>query len=179
MYLIYLLIIFGFITAFTFITCSSDKSLRSLTVKDVNIHRYLGVWYEIARFPHTFEKGLVGVTATYAMREDGKVDVKNEGFRLTLDGKKSTANAYAIIPDSNNKGWLKVYFVPFFGADYLILDLDKINYDYALVGSTSKNYLWILSRKPQLDQTIYESLINKAKALGFDTQKLELVEQRK
>ncbi len=147
------------------------------TVQDVEINKFLGVWYEIARFPHSFERNLVGVTATYSLKKNGNIRVVNQGYKNTLDGKHKKAKAFAKIPNANEPGRLKVYFFWPFGADYLILDLDK-DYQWALVGSSSPNYLWILSRTPEMDQALYKAIVDKAKSLGYDTTKLELVPQK-
>ena len=147
------------------------------TVQDVEINKFLGVWYEIARFPHSFERNLVGVTATYSLKKNGNIRVVNQGSKNTLDGKHKKAKAFAKIPNANEPGRLKVYFFWPFGADYLILDLDK-DYQWALVGSSSPNYLWILSRTPEMDQALYKAIVDKAKSLGYDTTKLELVPQK-
>ncbi|MBN1989483.1 MAG: lipocalin family protein [Bacteroidales bacterium] len=148
------------------------------TVKDVDIERFLGTWYEIARFPHSFEKDLVGVTATYSLKSNGNLSVLNQGYKGSLNGKHSKAKAFAKIPDPNNTGRLKVYFFWPFGADYLVLDLDKDNYSYALIGSSAPNYLWILGRTPQMDKQTYQMLVDKAKLLGYDISKLEVVPQK-
>lgn len=146
------------------------------TVDKVDLERYMGTWYEIARFPHSFEKGLVGVSATYSLKKNGKVEVLNQGFKDSLTGKLKRAKGFAKVPDPNVQGRLMVYFFWPFGGEYLILDLDE-NYQYVLVGSSSKNYLWILCRTPKMDDPIYTSLLKKAESLGFDTTKLEKVPQ--
>ena len=168
--------------ALLWLGCSNNTTNKSSftmeTVKDVDIQRYLGTWYEIARFPHSFEKGLVGVTATYELKPNGNISVLNQGYKGTLTGKHSKAKAFAKIPVPTNTGRLKVYFFWPFGAEYLVLDLDKENYSYALIGSSSPNYLWILSRTPQMDEATYQMLVDKAKGLGYDISKLELVPQK-
>jgi apolipoprotein D and lipocalin family protein len=148
------------------------------TVKSVEIERYLGKWYEIARFPHRFEKNLVGVTATYTKRSDGKIEVINSGFEKTLDGTPKEARGVATIPDTTDASRLKVSFFLFFHADYCILELDTVKYQYALVGSTSDKYLWILSRSPLMTEETYNMLVEKARALGYDVEKLIRVEQK-
>ncbi len=155
----------------------ADNSQRA-TVANVDLERYAGVWYEIARFPHSFEKGLVGVTATYTKLPNGKIEVLNQGFKGTLDGKRSKAKAWAKIPNPNEPGRLKVYFFWPFGAEYLILDLDQENYSYVLVGSSSPNYLWIMSRTPQMSEETYNYLVGKAKELGYNIKNLEKVPQQ-
>ncbi|MEI6089536.1 MAG: lipocalin family protein [bacterium] len=158
---------------------SEKKELNLETVKNVDLQRYIGKWYEIARLDHSFERGLVGVTATYSFRDDGKISVLNEGYKLTLDGKHSKAEGKAKCPNPNEPGKLKVSFFWFFYADYNILELDTVNYQYVLIGGSSPNYLWILSRTPQMQPEIYEMLLQKAKDRGYDLSKLIKVEQKK
>lgn len=162
-----------------FISCnnkSNNTNMNYSVVDSVDIERYMGTWYEIARFPHSFEKNLVGVTATYSKGKKDKIKVVNQGYKFTLDGKHSVANGKAKMPDKNKSAQLKVSFFLFFYGDYYILEPDE-NYQYALIGSSSPNYLWILSRTPQMDTTIYNMLVNNAKSRGYDINKLILVEQ--
>lgn len=147
------------------------------TVKELDLNRYLGTWYEIARFPHSFEKNLVGVTATYRLRDDGKIRVINQGYKNTLDGEPSIAEGKAKIPDKLEPGKLKVSFFWIFYADYLVLELDE-NYQYAMIGSSSPKYFWILSRTPQMDPDTYEMLLEKARKRGYNMEKLEKVPQK-
>jgi lipocalin len=168
------------ILPFVIMNCKTDEQMVKIdtaTVKNVDINRYAGKWYEIARFPHSFEKDLVGVTATYTLREDGKIDVLNQGDIKTLDGRLKKARGKAKIPNPDETGKLKVSFFLFFYADYFILELDEVNYQYALVGSSSDKYLWILCRKPEIPAGIYNMLVSKAQARGYDTDKLTIVEQ--
>lgn len=170
-FLILLIFIFG---------CNSPANTqlyKMKTVDSVDLVKYSGVWYEIARFPHSFEKGLVGVTATYSIKPNGKIEVLNQGYKDSLNGKLSKAKGFAKLPDPNEPGRLKVYFFWPFGGEYLILDLDQENYQYVLVGSSSLNYLWIMGRKPRMDDQVYQRLVDKAKLLGFDVDKLIKVEQ--
>lgn len=155
----------------------NSQTQKMKTVKNVDLQRYMGTWYEIARFPHSFEKGLVGVTATYNLKKNGKVEVINQGYKDSLTGKLKRAKGYAIVPDSKEPGRLKVYFFWPFGGEYLILDLDD-NYQHVLVGSSSKTYLWILCRLPEISDSTYNYLVTKAKKLGFNTAQLEKVPQK-
>jgi lipocalin len=147
-------------------------------VKDLNIDRYLGKWYEIARFDHSFERGLVGVTAHYSMREDGKIKVVNSGYKGSLDGERSEAIGKAKIPNPNIPSKLKVSFFWIFYGDYFVLELDE-DYQWAIVGSNTDKYLWILSRNPQMDDQLYSKLLKQLQARAYDTSKLIKVEQRK
>jgi lipocalin len=146
------------------------------TVKELDLNRYLGTWYEIARFPHSFEKNLVGVTATYSMRDDGKIKVVNQGYKNALDGELSLATGKAKIPDPQKPGKLKVSFFWIFYADYNVLELDA-NYQYVMIGSSSPKYFWILSRTPQMDSSTYEMLLEKARKRGYNLDKLYQVPQ--
>ncbi len=159
-------------------SCSNTSSqmIDKSTVKELDLNRYLGTWYEIARFPHSFEKDLVGVTATYSMREDGKIRVINQGYKNTLDGKLSVAEGKAKIPNNAEPGKLKVSFFWIFYADYYVLELDK-NYQYVMIGSSSPKYFWILSRTPKMDRETYEMLLGKARKRGYNLDKLEKVPQ--
>ncbi len=156
--------------------CQTQKEgkMETSTVKELNLQRYLGAWYEIARFDHSFERGLVGVTATYSMRDDGKIRVLNQGYKGTLDGELSTAEGKAKL--TNEPGKLKVSFFWIFYADYYFLELDA-NYQWALIGSKSDKYLWILSRSPKLDENVHNLILKKAEKRGYDTSKLIWVQQ--
>ncbi len=146
------------------------------TVQELDLERYMGTWYEIARFNHRFERNLVGVTATYSLRDDGKITVINAGYKNSLDGKFKKSKGKAKQPNPDDPGKLKVSFFLFFYADYYILELDE-NYQWALVGSSSANYLWILSRNPKLDQETLDCILKKARERGYNTDELILVEQ--
>jgi apolipoprotein D and lipocalin family protein len=158
--------------------CGSGGNLvDTTTVKNLEMEKFLGKWYEVARFPHSFENGLVGVTATYSMRDDGKIKVLNQGYKGTLDGELKSAVGKAKIPDKSKPANLKVAFFWFFYADYLVMELDSENYQWAMIGSSSDKYLWILSRTPQIDEGVYSMLLGKAKARGYKIENLIKVPQ--
>lgn len=151
------------------------------TVDNVDPAQYLGTWYEIARLDHSFERGLERVTATYQTRDDGGIEVINRGYDpKEKRWNKAVGKAYFI--DAPNKdglqtGRLKVsFFGPFYGA-YNIIALDKPYYNYVMICGPNFEYLWIMSRTPQLTYPIKQELISQAKALGFDTAKLIHVKQ--
>ena len=129
------------------------------------------------RFPHFFEKDLVGVTATYRLLEDGKIEVINAGNKYTLDGEHSKAVGKAKLPNNLEPGKLKVSFFWIFYADYYVLELDAVNYQYAMIGSSSDKYFWILCRTPQMDSTVYNMLLDKARKRGYNLDKLYKVPQ--
>jgi apolipoprotein D and lipocalin family protein len=148
---------------------------RAVVVQDFSLERYLGTWYEIARLDHPFERGLSHVQAEYSMREDGGVRVINKGYK-DQESAWDSAEGKAYFVEASNVGKLKVsFFGPFYGA-YNIIELDP-NYQYALVVGPDTDYLWILSRTPELGQDVLQRLLAKASALGFATDQLIYPEQ--
>lgn len=146
-------------------------------VQDFELERYLGRWYEIARLDHSFERGLSHVTAEYSLREDGGVTVVNRGFDA---GKQrwNTAEGKAYFVGPPDVGQLKVsFFGPFYGA-YNIIALDHLDYQWALVCGPDLEYLWLLSRSPQIPAALRETLLARAAAFGFDVDALIFVEHR-
>lgn len=140
-------------------------------VQGFEVNRYLGKWYEIARFDHSFEHNLIEVSAEYKLRDDGKIDVINRGFSLSKNSYQTTKGVAHFV-DKADVGDLDVtFFWPFYGG-YKILLLDKVAYRYALVTSDSFDYLWILARTPEIDDATYQMLVEKARELGFKTDAL-------
>ena len=148
-----------------------------VAVKGFDVQRYLGTWHEIARLDHSFEKGLINVTATYSLKEDGGLRVVNRGFDPKLNRwKEVEGRAYFV--SGPDLGRLKVsFFGPFYGG-YNIIGIDERDYSYALICGNSRSYLWILARQPELSETVMASLITKAKTMGFDTRALIYVQQK-
>ena len=145
-------------------------------INGFELSRYLGTWYEVARLDHRFERGLDNISATYSLSGDGSVTVLNKGWNQA-DGKWELAEGKAYFVEQPDKGRLKVsFFGPFYGG-YNIIDLDKKDYAYSMVTGPNKSYLWILSRTRQLPKATLEALIDKAKQLGFATDKLIFVNQ--
>ena len=165
---------------FPSLNCISQKNMiNNETVEQLELDKFMGTWYEIARFNHRFEKNLVGVTATYTKLKNNKIEVLNRGFKKTLDGVEKNIVGKAKVPNIEKPGNLKVSFFWIFYSDYLVMELDDQNYQWAVIGSSSPNYLWILSRTPQMDDELYASLLEKIKSRGYDTSKLSLVPQKK
>ena len=143
-------------------------------VDNFRLEKYLGKWYEIARLDHSFERGLTRVTADYSMRPDGSVRVVNRGYSAK-DSKWKEAAGKAYSVKEPDQGFLKVsFFGPFYGS-YVVFALDHENYQYSLVAGPSKSYLWLLARSPKMNEDIKNDLIAKARAAGFDTNKLVYV----
>lgn len=137
----------------------------------IDLNKYLGKWYEIARLDHSFERDMQRVMAEYVLMPDGKIKVINTGYR---DGKFKESIGKAKLTET--PGLLRVSFFMNFYSDYRVLMIDK-DYNYVLVGGNSPKYLWILSRTPQLDATTLQKIIDVAEDKGYDTENLIYVEQ--
>lgn len=165
---------------FLFTSCAeaADKTGLDLrTVDQLDLNRYLGKWYEIARFDHSFERGLEACTAEYSLRPDNKIRVINSGYKKG-NTKKQVSEGKAKRPHPETEpGKLQVSFFLWFYGDYNVLELDQENYSYVLIGGSSDKYLWILSRTPVLPEDIKESLLEKATQRGYDVSKLIWVNQ--
>ena len=140
------------------------------TVPSVDLHRYAGDWYEIARYPNRFQKECASdVHVRYALQDDGKISVRNECQKP--NGKSAVATGTAKIVDTKTNAKLKVtFFWPFY-TDYWIIDLDP-EYRYAVVGDPDRKSLWILSRSKELDAAVYQRILKHVAENGFDTSKL-------
>ncbi len=156
-----------YLSLILFLTNCSDEMRPLNTVEHVDIDRYLGKWYEIARLPNSFEKGLICCTAEYSLREDGKITVMNGGHPEKNPEKVETAKGKAWLPDKNITSQLKVQFFWPFRGDYYIFHLDE-DYQYVLVGAPNRKYLWLLSRTPVIENELYGELLAIAKNNDFD-----------
>lgn len=153
---------------------SCSKDFDNSTVTQFDLSRYLGEWYEVARYNHSFEKGMDNTMAEYILQDDGKVFVLNTGWK---NGKFEVAEGKAKYKDpEGNPGALKVSFFLFFYSEYNVMMVDE-NYQISLVGSKSDNYLWILSRTPVPDPDLLQMVLAEAEARGYDTSKLIWVDQ--
>jgi len=155
-------------------TASSQKS--PAVVSSVDLNRYKGVWYEIARLPNFFERKLKCTSATYTLRDDGRITVLNKGNYLSDPKKSTSSKGVAWIPDKESPAKLKVQFFWPFSGDYWIMDLDK-DYRYVLIGEPSFKYLWILAREKKMDETTYQMLLQKAVSNGYDIKSIIRVQQ--
>lgn len=152
---------------------ANNPNINNTTVQSLDIPRFMGKWYEIARYEHRFEKGMTHVSATYTLQDDGKINVVNKGLK---DGKPKQATGHAKQPDPQNPGKLKVSFFLWFYSDYYVLDIAP-DYSYVLVGSSSDKYLWIMSRTPALPHTTLTQLLQQLRQRGYDTNRLVYVDQ--
>ena len=164
------------LAAFLFpgLVIAQNKPFDNSPVPSLDLSRYLGVWYEIARFDHSFERDMDNVTAEYLLRDDGRIDVINSGWK---NGKYKVADGKARQPDpKTNPAHLEVSFFLFFYSPYNVMMLDE-DYQVALVGSKSPDYLWILSRKPVQSDAVLDHIVEEAESRGYDTSKLIWVDQ--
>lgn len=139
------------------------------TVPRVDLARYMGIWHEVARYPHRFQEGCIDSMATYRLEADGTVNVLNECREAGGGVRRAQGTARVVDPATNAK--LEVsFFRPFWG-DYWILALGD-DYDYAVVGAPSREYLWVLARTPKLDDAVYARLVERIMTLGFDPTRL-------
>lgn len=168
-----LMMVVGGFSLLTLTLCSSAPSkprFDNSTVERVDLDRYLGEWYEIVRKPHSFEKGMSHVKATYTLLPDGRIDVRNEGMK---NGKHKVAHGKARTTDT--AGQLKVTFF-IFPAEYNIMELAP-DYSYSVVGGSNDGYLWILSRTPTMEPEVLEGIYKRLEGRGYDLSDIVLVEQ--
>uniref|UniRef100_Q0HTB8 Outer membrane lipoprotein Blc n=1 Tax=Shewanella sp. (strain MR-7) TaxID=60481 RepID=Q0HTB8_SHESR len=146
-------------------------------VKDFQLERYLGKWYEITRLDHSFERGLTQVTAEYSLKPDGGVKVINRGYSAdTQQWKEAEGKAYFV--NGDGEAYLKVsFFGPFYGS-YVVFGLDQQDYQYAFISGPDTDYLWLLARTPTVSPEVMKQFVEMASARGFDTNSLIYVEQK-
>lgn len=170
-----LMVIFSVVAALVMTGCSMKNRTDNIpAVTGFDLPRYMGKWYEIARYPHWFEKGLSHVSATYSLLPDGKVQVVNKG--ILPDGKLRLIKGVAVACPPAGSGELKVsFFRPFYGA-YRIVYLSP-EYDFAIVTSSTKDYLWLLSRKKEINAEQKDFFLNWIREHGFSSVPLIWVEQ--
>lgn len=153
------------------------------TVSSVDLKRYTGKWYEIAKLPNKFQKQCAGnVTADYSLQPDGDIEVINRC--LKRDGQYDDAKGKAKVVDKQSNAKLEVRFapavlsfIPQVWGDYWIIDLDQ-NYQYAVVGDPKQKYLWILSRTAQMDDATYQRILRNIEKMGYDPNKLVKTPQK-
>jgi apolipoprotein D and lipocalin family protein len=158
--------------AFTAVSVNADERQPALhVVPSVDLNRYAGKWYEIARLPNRFQRDCAGdTTATYTLRPDGKITVLNQC--RTAQGRLKSAKGIARVADKNGPtSKLEVsFFWPFYGK-YWIIDLDP-EYRWAAVGEPKRKYFWVLSREPSLDEGVYQGILERARNQGYDLERL-------
>ncbi|WP_375749642.1 lipocalin family protein [Vibrio sp. HN007] len=139
-------------------------------VNEFDARQYMGKWYEVARLDHSFERGLSKVTAEYSLKEDGGISVINKGYSVEEES-WDQAEGRAYFVRSESEGYLKVsFFGPFYGS-YVVFELGD-NYEYAFVSGPDNDYLWLLSRSPDVDESVKNRFLNLSNELGFKTENI-------
>jgi apolipoprotein D and lipocalin family protein len=156
---------------------NTDDERPVTTVHEVNLKRYVGVWYEIAKIPNRFQKQCVrGTTAEYKLREDGRISVVNQCFKK--DGSLDDAKGVAKVLDTNSNAKLKVSFVSFLGwrpfwGDYWVIGLDE-SYEWSIIGTPDRKYGWVLARTPTLDENTMEEIFAIIEHNGYKRDTFEM-----
>ena len=145
--------------------------------KPVELTRYLGKWFELARHENRFQKGMDAVTAEYALREDGKIHIVNSGIQGGATGERSVAEGRAVVADETSNAKLKVsFFGPLYTGDYWVLDHGD-DYEWSIVGEPGGRYLWVLSREAKPAPAVMETLLKRVETLGYDRWALRITRQ--
>lgn len=165
----------GVLGILLFNSCSHGIPEKTNAIQDFEPEKYLGKWYEIARFDYRFEKNLNQVTATYSKNPDGTIKVDNKGYDY-IEKKWKQSIGEAKFVNSENEARLKVSFFKPFWSGYNVIDL--VDYKYVLVAGKNLDYLWILSREKTIPETIKTRFLEKAKSVGYNTSKLIWIEQK-
>ncbi|QWE10929.1 lipocalin family protein [Polynucleobacter sp. es-EL-1] len=167
----------------TQVSAQESAAIPVKTIPSLDVPRYLGTWYEIAKFPNWFQKKCVSNTkAVYSLKDDGKLKVLNSC--KTASGEVSEAEGTARQMGASDSPKLEVRFapdwlsfLPLVWGDYWVIDLDS-QYQVAVVSDPRREYLWVLSRSPQLDAAVYDALLKRLQDQQFDIRKLELTQQK-
>lgn len=144
--------------------------------KPVELARYLGKWYELARHENRFQKGLDAVTTEYSLRPDGKIGIVNSGCQGGPHGERSAVEGRAVVADESGAKLKVSFFGPLYTGDYWVLDHDD-DYEWSIVGEPSGRYLWLLSREPRPAPAVAEALLKRVEALGYDRWALRVTRQ--
>ncbi|PIF44749.1 apolipoprotein D and lipocalin family protein [Chryseobacterium sp. 52] len=151
-------------------SCSVGIPKGATAVNNFDAKKYLGRWYEMARFDYRFEKNMDNVTAEYSENPNGSIQVRNKGYNYVKKEWKESVGEARFVKDKTEAS-LKVSFFKPIWAGYNVIDIDE-DYQYALVAGSSLKYLWILSRTTALPESIRQRFIEKAKKIGYNTDEL-------
>ncbi len=157
---------------------AQSKAAKLKPVSGIDLKRYEGQWFEIAKYPNRFQKQCIAnTTATYSLKKNGRIEVVNRCVKK--DGTGETAVGEAKIADKSNNAKLKVRFapgftsfLPFVWGNYWVIDIAD-DYSYSVIGEPGRNYFWILARKPEMDAATYQSILRRAETMGFQPGRVE------
>ena len=181
----FLSIVLTVLALFIFTDFSSAQSTAKPALSAVNgidLSRYAGRWYEIGKYPNRFQKQCVAnTTANYTIKKNGRIEIRNECVKK--DGTTVKAVGEAKIGDKTNNAKLKVRFapgftsfLPFVWANYWVIDIAP-DYSYSVIGEPGRDYFWILSRSPEMDTALYQTILRRAETMGFDPNRVEKTPQ--
>ena len=163
------------LTTLALLSSCSNIPKKAKAIEKFAAERYLGTWYEIARFDYKFEKDLDNVTAQYSFKENGEIKVLNSGYNTKTKEWKSATGSAKFRKDKTTAALKVSFFKPFY-AGYNVIAIDK-DYKYALVAGQNLKYLWLLSREKTIPENIKEEYLKTAQSIGYDTSKLIWVNQ--
>jgi len=167
-----IILILSLITVTSVLIFASGNSMEKLTTVDfVEVEKYMGLWYEIANYPNSFQKNCFKTMAEYTLLKNGDVEVVNRCRKKSLDGKANFIKGKAWVYDKQTNAKFKVQFFWPFSGNYWVIDLRK-NYEYAVVGELRRKFLWILSRTPQMDEKLYNKILGRVEQKGYDLKKI-------
>lgn len=163
----------GVVLMISLLGCGTSNYPSLDTVDNVDVQKYLGKWYEIASFPNSFQKGCTCTSAEYSLIDSTTIRVINSCRRDSIKGDLDQVKGKAFVNENSGNSKLRVQFFWPFRGDYWIIELDKQNYSYSVVGTPSRQYLWILSRTKTMDESVYKMLLQKCSEKGFDMSKIK------
>jgi apolipoprotein D and lipocalin family protein len=169
---LFLILLSGWLTISLFMIPKKSEAQQLETVAHVDLNKYVGKWFEIASYPQRFQKGCHCTTAEYSLSDKGYIIVENRCNRDSINGKSSYIKGKAFVDKNSGSAKLKVQFFWPFKASYWIIDLAD-DYSYAVVSHPNRNYLWILSRTPKMNDEVYKKIISRLIEKGFDVNKLQ------
>ena len=172
----FLVNVFFLIISIAVVGSVQARATKAEVVKDIDLDKFSGTWYEIARLPNKHEDKLVEVKSVFTRTKDGGYAVENSGYKGSRGGKRTCVKGEISIPNPKIAGAMKVR-IWFLNIDYRVVDIDKVNYEYALISSDTKKYLWIMSKQPVMDKRKFNTLVDSARDKGFEVDQLEMVQQ--
>jgi apolipoprotein D and lipocalin family protein len=154
---------------------AADKGNENIrSVENLDLNKFSGKWYEIARLPTPFEEGLARIAVTYTLQPNGQIEVLNEGVK---DGKPASIKGRAWYPDPKKVSRMMVSFFLWFASDYIVFDMDPDGKSYMMITGRTKDSFWLFSRAPKMDDALYQKELKEAEETGFDLAKLIRVPQ--
>lgn len=158
--------------------CAGTPENPPEVAPSVELERYLGTWYEQGSIPIRPQRGCVGTTATYSLRDDGDIDVVNTCYKDGWDADQTVAEGKAFVVDTETGAKLEVQFFWPFRGDYWIVGLDAENYEWALVGSPNLETFWVLTREPVISEERFEEFLQMGAEQGFPVDRVQRTEQK-